>query len=71
MPERIAKHRFMYRFHQATRLEELVAMIHAANDTIGIDKVRQNETTAAPNILTSMQIMSTPIKEAIFYASHS
>ena len=33
--------------------EELVAMFHAANGTIGIDKVRRNETTIAQNILTS------------------
>ena len=61
MPQRIAKHSFRYCFHQATRPEELVAMFHAANDTIGIDKVRKNETTAAPNILTSFQRMSTYI----------
>ena len=43
------------------RPEELDAMFHAANDTIGIDKVRHNETTAAPNILTSLQIMNMSI----------
>ena len=39
----------------------LVAMFPAANDTIGIDKVRRNETTIAQNILTSLQRMSTSI----------
>ena len=55
------KHRFWYCFHQATRPEELVAMFHAANDTIGIDKVRRNETTLAQYILISLQRMSTSI----------
>ena len=41
--------------------EDLVAMVHAANDTIGIDNVRRNETTIGQNILTSLQIMSTSI----------
>ena len=40
--------------------EELVAICLAANDTIGMDKVLRNETTIAQNILTSLQIMSTP-----------
>ena len=33
--------------------------IHVANNTIGIDIVRRNETTIAQNILTSLQIIST------------
>ena len=36
-------------------------MFHAANDTIGIDKVRRNETTIAQYILISLQGMSTSI----------
>ena len=58
MPKYMPKHRFWYCFHQATRSEELVAMFHAANDTIGIDKVRRNETTIAQYILVSLQGMS-------------
>ena len=61
MPKCMPKHRFWYCFHQATRPEELVAMFHAANDTIGIDKVRRNETTIAQYILISLQGMSTSI----------
>ncbi len=36
-------------------------MFHAANDTIGIDKVRRNETTIAQYILISLHEMSTSI----------
>ena len=57
----MAKHRFRYWFHPATRTEELAAMFHAANDTIGIDKARRNETAIAQSILTSLQRMSTYI----------
>ena len=48
------------------RPEEHIAMFHAANVTIGIEKVRQNETTAAPNILTSLQRMSTTNSSASY-----
>ena len=34
-------------------------MFHAANDTIGIDKVRRNETTIAQYIIIRLQGMST------------
>ena len=36
-------------------------MFHAANDTIGIEKVRRNETTIAKYILIRLQGMSTSI----------
>ena len=36
-------------------------MFHAVNDTIGIDKVRRNETTIAQYILISLQGMNTSI----------
>ena len=66
------KHRFWYCFHQATRPEELVAMFHAANDTIGIDKVRRNETTIAHYILNKFARNEyVDIKEANFYASQT
>ena len=65
MPQSMAKHRFRYCFHQATRPMVLVAMFHATNDTIGIHKVRQNETTTSPKILTSMQTLSTLLRIAM------
>ena len=37
--------------HQATRSKALVELFHAANHTIGIDTVRQIDTTMAQNIL--------------------
>ena len=47
-------------------------MSHAANDTIGIDKVRRNETTIAQYIIISLQGMKyVYIKEANFYASQT
>ncbi len=65
------KHRFWYCFQQATRPEVLVAMFHASNDTIGIDKVRRNEKNIAQYILIRLQGMSTSIKEVNFYASQT
>ena len=47
-------------------------MSHAANDTIGIDKVRLNETTIAQYIIIRLQGMEyVYIKEANFYASQT
>ena len=46
-------------------------MFHAANDTIGIDRVRRNEKNIAQYILIRLQGMSTSIKEVNFYASQT
>ena len=60
----MAKHRFRYNCHQlATRPEELVAMFHAANDIIGIDKARLNETTIAQNILSLQRISTSMLRK--------
>ena len=45
-------------------------MFHAANDTIGIDKVRRNETTIAQYIIISLQGMSTSILRKPTYMLH-